>query len=285
MRLSLRGVWRIRRDASTSDIPEPASHLQILLVRSGTAQWTVDGKPWTLGRNDLLHLRPGQTRWAIGETEFSFALARFQVDRAPGEALPEWMDLPQVIRLDETAADRVAADLDEMATELQQQPLHHRDVINLTAQTMIARIHRHAMTAEVAAPDVRSGTTTAHQRQLVEDFINQVVNSPTAAVNIAAAARSLAVSSSQLRKIVRETTGLSPQQFIIRTKVRRAEALLESGSTVTEAAQAVGYDDPFYFSRLFHRVNGKSPSQWAVSRRRRLFPDAGDAFHAITDFE
>jgi len=42
----------------------------------------------------------------------------------------------------------------------------------------------------------------------------------------------------------------------------RAEKLLaEDELTVKEAAEACGYDDPFYFSRVFRRYFGTTPGK------------------------
>jgi len=54
--------------------------------------------------------------------------------------------------------------------------------------------------------------------------------------------------------------GCPPKQFVIRLRLQIASALMqESGLTVAEIAARVGYDDPYYFSRLFRRHTGDSP--------------------------
>lgn len=53
--------------------------------------------------------------------------------------------------------------------------------------------------------------------------------------------------------------GVAPSSFLIGLRLDRAAKLLESGALVKEAAAAVGYRDPLYFSRLFKRHYGYSP--------------------------
>jgi len=51
-------------------------------------------------------------------------------------------------------------------------------------------------------------------------------------------------------------------------KMDWARALLaESGLPVTEVARRVGYADPFYFSKVFRRHAGDSPSRWRGPRQ------------------
>ncbi|HYC70831.1 MAG TPA: AraC family transcriptional regulator [Opitutaceae bacterium] len=61
----------------------------------------------------------------------------------------------------------------------------------------------------------------------------------------------------------REVTGFAPIDFLIRLRVQRACRLLDTSSlTVAAVAAAVGYTDPYYFTRCFRRVMGCAPQQY-----------------------
>ena len=71
------------------------------------------------------------------------------------------------------------------------------------------------------------------------------------------------LSSSHFRMLFKELTGLSAVQFQNRAKIDRAKDLIMSGScNVSEAARAVGFDNVYYFSRLFRKLTGKNPSEY-----------------------
>ena len=58
-------------------------------------------------------------------------------------------------------------------------------------------------------------------------------------------------------------TGRSPQQFIIGIRMNKARQLLEDTTfRVSEVSLQVGYDNPLYFSRLFKKTTGDSPSEY-----------------------
>ncbi len=53
----------------------------------------------------------------------------------------------------------------------------------------------------------------------------------------------------------------SPYQYLLRLKINHAaECLRNPGALVEQAAQQVGFADPFHFSRVFRNVLGVSPS-------------------------
>lgn len=56
-----------------------------------------------------------------------------------------------------------------------------------------------------------------------------------------------------------QTFGVRPMTFIIAKRLDHAQQLLQSGLSVRETSEAVGYSDPFYFSRLYKKHMGVTP--------------------------
>lgn len=61
----------------------------------------------------------------------------------------------------------------------------------------------------------------------------------------------------------KQYTGSTPMQYILSKRIYNAEILLQNPAyNVTEISQIVGYDNPLYFSRIFKKVKGLSPSEY-----------------------
>lgn len=73
-------------------------------------------------------------------------------------------------------------------------------------------------------------------------------------------ARATGVEASSVCRWFRRYQGTSPYQYLLRRKMNlAAEHLVENGGLVKEAAQRVGFTDPYHFSRAFKMVHGVAP--------------------------
>lgn len=67
-------------------------------------------------------------------------------------------------------------------------------------------------------------------------------------------------------KLFRQRTNQSPMAYFIQLKIRKAcELLDETDSSIREIANQLGYDDPYYFSRIFKKTQGCSPAAYRQS--------------------
>lgn len=70
---------------------------------------------------------------------------------------------------------------------------------------------------------------------------------------------------SHLTKLFKHMHGLSPLAYLIKVRLEQAQLLLSQHITVQQAAQAVGFHDALYFSKLFKRHIGMTPSQYQAA--------------------
>ncbi|WP_129669402.1 helix-turn-helix transcriptional regulator [Phytoactinopolyspora endophytica] len=71
------------------------------------------------------------------------------------------------------------------------------------------------------------------------------------------------LSHSHFRSIFKDLTGLTAKEYQHRIKITKAKEFLLSGEcNVTQAATRTGFNDIYYFSRLFKKVEGRNPSDF-----------------------
>lgn len=71
------------------------------------------------------------------------------------------------------------------------------------------------------------------------------------------------LSSSHFYSLFRAKTGHPPMDYFIQLKMQRACQLLELPNIkIKEVATRIGYDDPYYFSRIFTKTMGVSPQAY-----------------------
>lgn len=91
-------------------------------------------------------------------------------------------------------------------------------------------------------------------------YMAQRLDKPLRVSELAAVAN---VSLSHLFTLFKQHTGCSPKEYFTRLRMRHACQFLESSQArVKEIAEALGYDDPFYFSRVFKLSSAVAPMHY-----------------------
>ena len=111
----------------------------------------------------------------------------------------------------------------------------------------------------------RTESSAARRLTVSFEYMRAHLNEPIRVSTLCALA---GLSPSRFFELFKSATGDTPLNWIIRARMQRAGELLETSTLqVKEVDWKVGYEDPFYFSRLFKSVHGVPPSQ-----DRRLNP-------------
>lgn len=109
------------------------------------------------------------------------------------------------------------------------------------------------------------------QRWRVETAVEYVRDHFAQPLDLGEVAQHVGVSSGYLSALFSRTLGRSFTDFLAACRLEEAEKLLaEPALSVKEVAARVGFENPFYFSRVFRKRNGVSPQQF-----RRTLPKRG----------
>jgi AraC-like DNA-binding protein len=95
-------------------------------------------------------------------------------------------------------------------------------------------------------------------------------------IDLEGAARAVCLSSFHFLRLFAGVLGVTPHQYLVRSRLRHAASLLADGAdSITDVAYDVGFGDLSNFVRTFHRAAGVSPGSFrrAAKGDREIFQD------------
>ena len=90
-------------------------------------------------------------------------------------------------------------------------------------------------------------------------------------------ANAVCLAPSYFSHVFKECAGISFQKFVTRERIKRAKQLLATPMAVQEVAAAVGFADRAYFTDVFVRDVGCTPSEYRQRRAAGLLTEEDDA--------
>ena len=100
-----------------------------------------------------------------------------------------------------------------------------------------------------------------------------ILGGPERPLTIGCMAKSAGISPYHLIRRFKADCGLTPHQFQMQCRVRKAQGLLAEGRSATEAAYEAGFCDQSHLDRCFRRIVRLTPSEYAASTA--VCPSAG----------
>jgi len=150
----------------------------------------------------------------------------------------------------------------EIISELQSCRVGYEELISMYLRQIFLLIQR---SREERTPTV--STYIQEEMELARRHFNEHYNEE---INIEDYALSRNMSVSWFIRNFKQVTMKSPMQYILGVRIGNAVSLLESTDyNVTEISAIVGYDNPLYFSRIFKKQKGLSPSDYRKKLKER----------------
>ncbi|WP_178020116.1 AraC family transcriptional regulator [uncultured Paenibacillus sp.] len=132
---------------------------------------------------------------------------------------------------------------------------------SLPAQIHVAQTMRHLLSS-IGLSAERSAQDRKRERYF-DEAVRYMTERLTESVTLPELAKQVGLSKQHLVYLFNREAGLPPIEYFLRLKMQRAGQLLDlTGLSVKEIAGAVGLSDPYYFSRLFKKIMGYSPTEY-----------------------
>lgn len=124
------------------------------------------------------------------------------------------------------------------------------------AQLLTSYLVEKYIAAADAKPDFHGGLPIWQLRK-VEDHVSEHLAEE---ISVETLAELVELSPFHFSRVFKQTTGLSPLQFVTRQRITRAQQLIrETSRSLIQVALEVGYTSPSHFTKVFRRVTGVTP--------------------------
>ena len=117
---------------------------------------------------------------------------------------------------------------------------------------------RHAADVKQSRPNEARGGLTVRQLGRVKEFIDAKISNDITISGLAAVA---GLSQFHFIRAFKDTVGLSPYQYVLSERIRRARGLLSKRDlSIADVALAVGFSDASQLNRVFRKFVGVTPT-------------------------
>ncbi|MGH7118017.1 MAG: helix-turn-helix domain-containing protein [Acetobacteraceae bacterium] len=123
--------------------------------------------------------------------------------------------------------------------------------------------------AAVSVPEEGASVRPASVRdeERVSEAIRLIERKPEEPMTLASLARAVAMSSYHFLRTFRAVAGVTPYQFILGQRLRKAATQLrETADPIADVAFEAGFGDLSTFNSRFHRIMGATPGAWRLRR-------------------
>lgn len=117
--------------------------------------------------------------------------------------------------------------------------------------------------------DIRSQRMEGDTRFSIEQTLEYISTNYRNSITLQDLATIAGMSISYYSKLFKKYVGTTPVNYLTKIRIDQAKKLLLLSENIRlkEVAKTVGYDDEFYFSRIFKKVEGYSPTEYLQKYR------------------
>jgi AraC-like DNA-binding protein len=109
--------------------------------------------------------------------------------------------------------------------------------------------------------------TYSNEVRKIKSYLDGQIQSPFDSIRLC---RHIGLSFRQINRLFKKESGMTVYNYVLMKKIDSAKMmLLDTELTVNEISERLGYADPHYFSNLFKRKTGCSPSNYRLHHKVR----------------
>ncbi|AIS58603.1 AraC family transcriptional regulator [Listeria ivanovii] len=242
--------------------------LEISIICEGTSVYDIEGERVELSAGDVLVFNPGVNHYDITEpgmtnVQLHIGFRNFTLEGYTRNTFPFKKAFLRKSKTESAILNIAKQIIDEKDAEKPGYDL----MLKANVMQLIIHILREATPEQLENNGMKLSTDEQQKQMLVNEIIHYMEKHHSEDVSLSSLSQTMYISPAYISKVFKEETGESPINYLIKIRLTRAEELLKNKDiTVKQAANMVGYNDAYYFSKLFKKYYGFPPSEnWRKS--------------------
>lgn len=250
------GTFRFRTRSFMKTLrPRGRRDYQLIYIAAGRVFFDFDGHTEELGKGHMVLYRPGVPQNYIYYAADQPEVYWLHFTGSEVEQILEQNGIGSDMSVFfSTAAPEYQQLLLQMIRELQLRKPCFEELLVLLFSQLLVLLRRYMQNTP------KNGRKIQKEVEQAVHFFNENYYKE---ININDYASAQHISTCWFIRSFRQSTGMAPMQYITSVRIAKASSLLAGTDyNISEIAAMVGYENPLYFSRIFKKMTGSSPTRY-----------------------
>ena len=237
----------------------------MIYVMSGNCTYTINGASYRVRKGDMLVFNANVTHGknvGAGEEimELHVGLGNICIDGLPRNHLVA-SDAPPVYHLQDYEQQFINC-CSDICTEQENNLPGCELMIKVHVMRMMVLFMKATKTGIHRSANTLSGIDSSDKAVIVNTLMKYMNENYMHQISLETISKKIYLSPAYISKVFKDETGETPINYLIKIRLAKArEMLMAGGRSVKSIARAVGYDDAYYFSKLYKKYHGVAPSK------------------------
>lgn len=238
---------------------------EISIILEGQSEYTIEGETRLLEAGTILLFNPGVYHFeeiseGMANRQIHIGIRRFSIDRFPRDLFPLEATIIRLSEYEEAFFQTCR----EIIKERNERKSGYDVVLKSLVLKLMIYILRDKSTEQLEDTDLLLTDEKLERQQLVDEIKLYIETNYQQDITLSRIAEACFSSPATVSRIFKEQLGESPINYLIRYRLEKAKSLLDHATDIPikETAALVGYEDALYFSKLFKKYYGSSPSDY-----------------------
>ena len=251
-------------------VPETNYHchndfIELSFITSGSVDYLIEGKKYTLKKGQVLLSNPGIYHKELFASNTSCRELHIGVTNLNlfSNSRKDYIDIGEKNILSfNKYKDAIIKTCLEIVDEQKDCNQTSPFMLKSLVMKLLVLLHREINDDSPNIDSQEFSFKSREKKELVEGITKYLNENYVQDISLYTLSKNMYLSPVYISKIFKEVMGDSPINYLIQIRLSKAKELLgDSKLSIKSIAKMVGYDDPYYFSKLYKKYYGNSPNK------------------------